>query len=42
MHLDEVIDPATTRQVLAHDLGRLAGREVRPAHQRPLASWPTC
>jgi acetyl-CoA carboxylase carboxyltransferase component len=42
MHLDEVIDPATTRQVLAQDLGRLAGREVRPAHERPLAAWPTC
>ena len=42
MQLDEVIDPATTRQVLAHDLGRLAGREVRPAAERPLAPWPTC
>jgi acetyl-CoA carboxylase carboxyltransferase component len=42
MQLDEVIDPATTRAVLAHDLGRLAGREVRPASERPLAAWPTC
>lgn len=42
MLLDEVIDPATTRQVLAHDLARLATRRIRPQHERRLANWSTC
>jgi acetyl-CoA carboxylase carboxyltransferase component len=38
MNLDEVIDPADTRRVLADALGRLAGQPpVRPSD---LASWP--
>ena len=42
MRIDEVIDPATTRSVLAADLGRLAGRRIPPPEERPLAYWPTC
>jgi len=41
MRLDEIIEPATTRAVLARELGRLAGRRVPPPEQRPLAGWPT-
>jgi len=40
MNVDEVIDPADTRGVLARALQRLAGRAV-PLQPRPLASWPT-
>ncbi len=40
MKVDEIIDPADTRPVLARALARLAGRE--PGGERPLASWPTC
>ncbi|MFN0028713.1 MAG: acyl-CoA carboxylase subunit beta [Acidimicrobiales bacterium] len=42
MRLDDVIDPADTRVVLAADLARLATRQIRPHHQRPLATWATC
>ncbi|MBT6277422.1 MAG: hypothetical protein HOI95_25230 [Chromatiales bacterium] len=42
MRIDEVIDPAQTRQVLADDLGRLANRRVPPLRERPLSYWPTC
>lgn len=42
MNIDEVIDPATTRQVLARDLGLLANRPVPALGDRPLARWPTC
>jgi acetyl-CoA carboxylase carboxyltransferase component len=42
MNLDEIIDPATTRQVLARDLGLLAARRVPPPDERPLRYWPTC
>lgn len=42
MNIDEVIDPATTRQVLARDLGLLANRPVPSFDDRPLARWPTC
>jgi len=42
LQIDEVIDPAATRQVLAHDLARLAGRRVPPPAARPLSYWPTC
>ncbi len=42
MNIDEIIDPATTRQVLARDLGQLANRRVPPPEERPLRTWPTC
>ena len=42
MRIDEVIDPAETRQVLASDLGRLATRPVPPPDARRLRFWPTC
>lgn len=42
MRIDEIIDPADTRLVLAEDLGRLANRPVPPPESRPLAWWPTC
>jgi methylmalonyl-CoA decarboxylase subunit alpha len=42
MRIDEVIDPADTRAVLARDLGRLAHRPLPPPEARTLASWPTC
>ena len=41
MRLDEIIDPADTRVVLARALRRHAGRPFSPGWQRPLASWPT-
>jgi acetyl-CoA carboxylase carboxyltransferase component len=42
MKVDEVIDPADTRAVLARALRRFDGRPVVEAWKRPLASWPTC
>jgi methylmalonyl-CoA decarboxylase subunit alpha len=42
LQVDEVIDPALTRAVLARDLGLLAGREPVAPHRRPLSSWATC
>ena len=42
MKLDDVIDPADTRVVLAQDLARLATRQVRAPHRRPLSTWATC
>ncbi len=39
--VDEIIDPADTRQVLARALDRLEGRRYEPGCERPLASWPT-
>lgn len=42
MRIDEIIDPAETRMILAEDLNRLANRRVPPPEQRPLAWWPTC
>jgi len=42
MGIDEIIDPAETRVVLAEDLNRLAGRAVPPPEQRPLSWWPSC
>lgn len=42
MRIDEVIDPADTRLVLAKDLARLANRKVPPPNERPLSYWPTC
>jgi acetyl-CoA carboxylase carboxyltransferase component len=40
MAVDEIIDPADTRPVLARALGRLAGRPPARGWERPLASWP--
>ncbi len=42
MRIDEIIDPADTRSVLAEDLGRLAHRALPPPDARPLTWWPTC
>lgn len=42
MRVDEVIDPAETRAILAEDLARLALRPLPPPTARPLALWPTC
>jgi acetyl-CoA carboxylase carboxyltransferase component len=42
MNIDEVIDPAATRQILARDLANLAGRRVPPVEERVLRLWPTC
>lgn len=42
MNIDEVIDPASTRAVLARGLGLLANRRVPPLEERPLRTWPTC
>lgn len=42
MRVDEIIDPADTRRVLAEDLSRLANRPLPPPEARPLAWWPTC
>jgi len=41
MNIDEVIDPAATRQVLARDLANLAGRRVPAVEERTLRLWPT-
>ncbi|MDG2277028.1 MAG: carboxyl transferase domain-containing protein [Pseudomonadales bacterium] len=42
MRIDEVIDPADTRRILAEDLGRLATRKIPRPEDRPLSYWPTC
>jgi methylmalonyl-CoA decarboxylase subunit alpha len=42
MKIDEIIDPADTRAVLARYLGRFAGRPFQPGTERPLSAWPTC
>ncbi len=42
MRVDEIIDPADTRVVLAEDLGRLATRALMPPEARPLTWWPSC
>ena len=42
MNVDEIIDPADTRPVLARALGRFAGRPPARGWERPLASWPAC
>jgi methylmalonyl-CoA decarboxylase subunit alpha len=42
MAVDEIIDPADTRAVLARALGRFAGRPPARGWERPLASGPTC
>jgi acetyl-CoA carboxylase carboxyltransferase component len=40
MHVDEVIEPAATRSVLAEALRRSSLRPFVPGTQRPLSSWP--
>ena len=40
MAVDEVIEPASTRAVLAEALDRAAGRPFIPGTERPLSSWP--
>jgi methylmalonyl-CoA decarboxylase subunit alpha len=42
LRVDEVIDPAETRRVLAEDLAALAHRPLPPPQARSLASWPSC
>lgn len=42
MRIDEVIDPADTRALLAAALRRLSTRERVPPAARPLTTWPTC
>ena len=42
MRIDEIIDPALTRLVLAEDLNRLANRPLPPPEKRPLTWWPSC
>ncbi len=42
MKIDEIIDPADTRAILARYLERFSHRPFEPGHLRPLASWPTC
>ena len=41
MRVDEIIEPSTTRAVLAAALGDAAGRTLLPADRRPLSTWPT-
>lgn len=40
MHLDEIIDPADTRPVLAEFLNRSKDRPLRSFDERLLATWP--
>jgi acetyl-CoA carboxylase carboxyltransferase component len=42
MNIDEVIDPAATRLILARDLANLATRRVPAPEDRALRSWPAC
>jgi acetyl-CoA carboxylase carboxyltransferase component len=42
MRIDEIIEPAETRLILARDLAMLSNRIVPPPEARVLASWPTC
>jgi acetyl-CoA carboxylase carboxyltransferase component len=42
MRIDEIIDPAETRRVLAGDLATLARRPLPAPGARTLASWPSC
>lgn len=39
MKIDEIIDPGSTRVVLANALNSLTNREPRPPDTRPLAAW---
>jgi methylmalonyl-CoA decarboxylase subunit alpha len=40
MRIDEIIEPASTRAVLASALQDADGRPFQPGGERPLASWP--
>jgi acetyl-CoA carboxylase carboxyltransferase component len=40
--LDEIIEPAETRDTLVTALARLAHRAVPPPSERPLSYWSTC
>jgi acetyl-CoA carboxylase carboxyltransferase component len=42
MRIDEMIDPADTRRILASDLDMLSNRRVPPPEERLLSYWPTC
>lgn len=42
MKIDEMIDPADTRRVLAEFLDRYGERPFESGADRPLSSWPTC
>ena len=42
MAVDEVIRPEETRDRLAAELARLAGRPLAPPERRMLSGWPTC
>lgn len=42
MRVDEIIDPAETRMILAEDLNSLASRSLPPPESRPLSWWPSC
>jgi len=42
MKIDEVIDPADTRPVLARALDRYGERPFQSGADRPLSAWPTC
>lgn len=42
MKVDEIIDPADTRLILAQFLDRHAGRPFESGADRPLSAWPTC
>ena len=42
LKIDEIIDPALTRQILAEDLARLSVRPLPAPQARVLASWPSC
>jgi propionyl-CoA carboxylase beta chain len=40
--IDEIVEPARTREVLAAQLGRLAHRHPTPLSERVLRYWSTC
>ena len=42
MKIDEIIDPADTRPVLARYLARFAGGPCPPPDGAAAAAWPTC
>ncbi len=42
MRIDEMIDPADTRKILAEDLEMFASRPVPPPEARLLSYWPSC